>query len=907
MDADTTPGWHFTDDQGTFELSDPQRNNYLYFPLVNPSGMMSSVTPTLNGDAKLNQNTFLLLPVSVEDLHNTRSARNFWVRINGEPWSVTGNSAAQISQSGSEDEEAVILQAGFLWHEVRRQHRESGLSASVMNFVPSNGDSVELMRVTMSNHGNQPLEVVPTAAVPIFGRSADNLRDHRHVTALLHRTSCSKYGVLVKPTMSFDERGHEENDVTYAVLGADGEGNPPEGFTPLVEDFIGEGGTLDWPEGVRQTPEEYQKEGCYFEGYESIGALHFPIVRLEPGESKHYILILGILTGDDQIDDLVGRYGSAERFSQTLSASQAYWTDRLSTLQFDFRDDRRDGWLRWVTLQPILRRNMGNSFLPYHDYGRGGRGWRDLWQDLLAIIITEQTPVNGLLLGNFAGVRMDGGNATIVGTQPGEFKADRNSIPRVWMDHGAWPLLTTKLYLDWTGDLDLLLQPQTYFRDHLTHRCQQVDHSWKPEDGTILRTRSGEIVAGSVFEHLLVQHLTAFYNVGEHNIIRLEGGDWNDGLDMAVERGESAAFSAMYAGNLQELGDLCTALEDAGVHELEIAEELLPLLDKVSDPLDYASIDAKQERLGSYFDSVAGDISGKKVRIPAAEIRADLHAKAGWLSAQLRRQEWITGGDDLGWFNGYYDNQGQRVEGLHPQGIRMTLTGQVFSLMAGIPTPSQAQQVVRAVDHYLYDPALHGYRLNTDFGSDVPELGRAFAFAYGHKENGAVFSHMAVMYAYALFLQGLAQEAWKVLNGLYVQSQDFPISRIYPGIPEYFNPRGRGMYPYLTGSAAWYIFTLLTESFGIKGRLGDLVLEPKLTSGQFRNADRVKVETIFAGKKLEVIYRNPAKGSYGEYRISGVTVNGDRWDAGDNPRSIQFSREQVLSWHDDVQLVIDLE
>ena len=58
-----------------------------------------------------------------------------------------------------------------------------------------------------------------------------------------------------------------------------------------------------------------------------------------------------------------------------------------------------------------------------------------------------------LLFGNFAGVRFDGSNATIIGSAPGEFKADRNNIPRVWMDHGAWPLLTTKLYIDQTGDL----------------------------------------------------------------------------------------------------------------------------------------------------------------------------------------------------------------------------------------------------------------------------------------------------------------------------------------------------------------------------------------------------------------------------------------------------------------------
>ena len=36
-------------------------------------------------------------------------------------------------------------------------------------------------------------------------------------------------------------------------------------------------------------------------------------------------------------------------------------------------------------------------------------------------------------------------------------------------------------------------------------------------------------------------------------------------------------------------------------------------------------------------------------------------------------------------------------------------------------------------------------------------MGRMFGFAYGEKENGAVFSHMAVMYANALYQRGFAK------------------------------------------------------------------------------------------------------------------------------------------------------
>jgi cellobiose phosphorylase len=906
MDLKNLPGWEFIDQHGTFELLEPQGSSYVYFPLINSAGMMSSITPILNGDAKLNQDTYLLLPVSVEDLHNTRSGRNFWVRINGKPWSVNGNSASPTSREAASSHVSTRLQGGFLWHAVHRQHVESGLMASVVNFVPVGEDTIELMQVTLSNQGDDALELVPAAAIPIFGRSADSLRDHRHVTALMHRTTCHRYGVLVKPTMSFDESGHQLNQVIYAVLGADGDGNPPQGFTPLVEDFIGEGGSFDYPAAIFQDAHQMHTASTVFEGFESIGGLHFLPVTLAPGESKSYILILGIMAGDGHVNEWVDRYGSEKKFLSHLKENQVYWKDKLSSLRFNQHDDRLDGWLQWVTLQPILRRIMGNSFLPYHDYGRGGRGWRDLWQDLLTLLLTEGERVENLLLSNFAGVRVDGSNANIVGSLPGEFKADRNSIPRVWMDHGAWPLITTKLYLDLTGNLELLLARQTYFHDHFSYRCQQIDPGWDPDEGTLLKSASGEVIEGTILEHLLVQHLTAFFNVGEHHLIKMEGGDWNDAFDMAAERGESVAFSALYAGNLRILGQLCLALAEAGTAEISLAEEVLLLLDRVSDPVDYQSVQAKQARLWAYFERVRDHLSGDKVALSLTSLAADLQEKADWLTELIRQQEWLSDKEGRGWFNGYYDNDGQQVEGVFPQGVRMTLTGQVFPLMTGVASPEQAQAIVRAADHYLYDQYLNGHRLNTNFGLNPPKIGRAFGFAYGHKENGALFSHMAVMYAYALYRQGLAKEAWQVLDGLYVQSQNFPKSRIYPGIPEYFNPRGRGMYPYLTGSAAWYLFTLLTESFGIKGELGDLCLAPKLITDQFTHATQLSAETVFAGKTIKVTYQNIQRLTYGNYCLGSISVNGIEKSVQSGALSIRFPRREVLAWPDEVHILVNL-
>ena len=138
---------------------------------------------------------------------------------------------------------------------------------------------------------------------------------------------------------------------------------------------------------------------------------------------------------------------------------------------------------------------------------------------------------------------------------------------------------------------------------------------------------------------------TPFFNVGEHNIIRLEGADWNDGLDMARTRGESVAFTALYASNLKQLSELVLALEKLSVSEVEIAAELIPLLDTLQQALDYTSIAAKHERLKGYFESVRHTVSGDRVRVSGIDLANDLRRKAEWLMQHLRAQEWITNHD----------------------------------------------------------------------------------------------------------------------------------------------------------------------------------------------------------------------------------------------------------------------
>ena len=858
----------FLDENGTFTLRGPENVSGLYFPLASETGLKSALSPNLGGDAKLDQETFLLEPVSIEELHASRATRNIWCKVDGSGvGSVTGVSAEQelVKFSPTQDDSQVT--AGLMRHTLERTSRTFNLTAAVTSFVPKDRN-VEILLVSIENGGTYSRELSVYGAIPIYGRSAANLRDHRNVTSMLHRIKTTEHGVLVRPTMSFDERGHRRNETVYYVLGCTGSGGAPEAFYPTVEEWIGEGGAYTHPRALYEG-RPGRSAGCEAAGREAMGAFRFPTVTLEPGQRAEYILLLGAETSEEAVLETFRACDTTAKVKEALAAAEACWQEQVN-VRYHTGNPDFDRWMRWVSFQPFLRRLYGCSFLPHHDYGRGGRGWRDLWQDCLSLLLMDPRNVGAMIEKNFGGVRVDGTNATIIGAGDGSFIADRNGIVRVWMDHALWPQITTKLYIDQTGDMGILNREAPYFKDRQVMRGEESDPKWSEEEGSLQRAAGGEVYRGSILEHLLIQQLAAFYDVGEHNIYRLRGADWNDALDMAEERGESVAFTCAYAGNLLDLAGLLRQLAK-GQDTVELLAELQELL--VDGPEVYEDISHKTAVLERYARRCIHEVSGQTITVSLAALAENLEGKARWLMEHIRRQEWIRDGES-GWFNSYYDNHGRPVEGVQPDGgVRMMLTGQVFAIMSGTATEEQTKAIARSADRYLYQEEIGGYRLNTDFHELKMDMGRMFGFAYGEKENGAVFSHMTVMYANALYRRGFVREGYKALQTLADTAMDFQTSKIYPGIPEYFNGEGRGMYHYLTGAASWYMLTVITQAFGVRGEGGDLVIEPKLVREQFDSNGEAAIDFSFASKRFRAVIVNPAGKDFGEYRAARTVLS----------------------------------
>ncbi|HUI72786.1 MAG TPA: cellobiose phosphorylase, partial [Spirochaetia bacterium] len=207
-------------------------------------------------------------------------------------------------------------------------------------------------------------------------------------------------------------------------------------------------------------------------------------------------------------------------------------------------------------------------------------------------------------------------------------------------------------------------------------------------------------------------------------------------------------------------------------------------------------------------------------------------------------------------------------------GVRMNLTAQAFAVLSGAATEAQVKRCYEAAGVLLKDPNTGGYRLTTPLGRHTWNFGRGFAVVYGEKETGGMFSHMAVIFLNALYRRGFVREGYEVFTTVYRLVNDIDKAQIYPGIPEYINHEGTGKYHYLTGSASWLVMTVLREMFGFKGTYGDLLLAPKLVREQFDEKGEVRATAAFLGRRVELVYRNPARLDYPDYRLAAVRVNG---------------------------------
>lgn len=742
-----------------------------------------------------------------------------------------------------------------------------GLKAKLTLFVPTE-DKVELLigEITNISDKEQTIDVIPT--IPIFGGNRDYVEFHRDVVRLYNKSSHdkSRSAILIKPGLEWVEGATDASDVTYFMKAVTESGNSGEQFYSDRESFLGP--HYQWREPLSlsaKLPPRYPVLGK-----ETVGAIQFSKITLKPNETFKFVVTTGLSFNQKEADQAIDKYTYDVAITEKQKLDK-FWLERTHLKQIHTEDPNFDtSWNRWWFYQLSMRYWFGNTAHPQFDYGTDFSGWREIWQDMIGIILIDPTTVKDHILKTLEGIRTDGTNATRFFARTKEFGSDE--VNGLWCDHPYWTTQAIWVYAKQSGDIDIFLKDGIkYFKDLYVSRGDLKDDNWPK--GTIGHHTSadGKEITGSVIEHLLTQILPMFFDAGKNGLLRVKRADWNDAVDQT--KGESTTFSM---GLVQDLNDLALIFEEIqkrkGISSYSLFEELTDLIGN-----NNAAVSERTQRMEQFLNKVNQPLSGKKKEISCEKLVKDLREKAQIMKDLVNEKAW--NGE---YYIGYFHEDGSPVDTLFSDkkdDLMMYLMPHSFAIFSNVAEGERLEKMIESVNKYLFNAKNGGYKLNYPaYNKFDKKIGRITGFAPGTKENNAIFNHANLFWMYAMARLGRTEEAAKVWEGVNPLNREQTEALIPPFLPEYWisednvNLSGKGEYPMLTGTAVWTRILFEQWILGIRGEFDGLRITPCLPATE--QWKKCGIDTTFRGARYQIRLSNPNLIKNGQ--IKALVVDGNK-------------------------------
>lgn len=442
-----------------------------------------------------------------------------------------------------------------------------------------------------------------------------------------------------------------------------------------------------------------------------------------------------------------------------LKQTKEFWKEKTAALCLESPDKDLNHYLNgWALYQVVACRLFART----SRYQNGGAyGFRDQLQDVCAALLFSPELAREQIVAACAHQFTEGDVLHWWHEMPQGHKGVRTRIS----DDLLWLPYTLCEYLEKWGDAALLTREVPY----LTSPPLRDDEGERYEQVTI----SQEM--GCVYDHAIrAIECVLERGTGEHDLILMGGGDWNDGMNRVgcMGRGESV-WLTWFASH--------------------VLERFAPVAEERGD----------MKRAGRYRE---------------AAHRYARAADAAW---------------DGDWYlRGYYDD-GATLGSHRDEECRIDSIAQSWAALAG-GSPERAETAVRSALDRLFDREHRVVKLFTPpFDSGEADPGYIRGYLPGVRENGGQYTHASVWLAMACFRLGMEGEGWAVLRAILPGGRDETVYRAEPYVlaaDVYASPAhwGRGGWSWYTGAAGWFYRTALEELLGLKLRAGRLFLEPKL-------------------------------------------------------------------------------
>jgi cellobiose phosphorylase len=545
-------------------------------------------------------------------------------------------------------------------------------------------------------------------------------------------------------------------------------------------------------------------------------------VRLDPGEEKTFIFILGYIENPQaekwaapgvinkqRAQEMMATFATPEKIGEAMGALSEYWDKLLSTYQVSSSDKKLNRMVNiWNAYQCMVTFNMSRS-ASYFESGIGrGMGFRDSNQDLLGFVHLIPERARERIM-DIAATQFPDGSAYHQ-YQP-LTKKGNNEVGSGFNDDPLWLILGTAAYIKETGDYGIL-DEQVPFDSNPNNSAPLIEHLKRS------------------FDH--VQN-----NLGPHQLPLIGRADWNDCLNLNCF---SETPDESYQTTTNKEGRTAESILIAGMFVF-IGPEYVALCEKRGD-----------------------------------------HAEATRAALQIEQMKAtvLEHGSDGDWFLRAYDFYGEKVGSHENSEGQIFIESQGFCVMAGIGLENglakRALDSVKARLDTKYGIVLQ----NPPYSTYYLNLGEISSYPPGYKENAGIFCHNNpwIMIAETTIGRGdYAFEYYKKIAPAYLED----ISDIHRTEPYVYAQmiagkdairHGEAKNSWLTGTAAWNFVAISQYILGVRPEYDGLRVHPCIGT----DMTSFEISRTCRGAEYRIRVRNSGKqGAVPRLVVDGKPIQGD--------------------------------
>ncbi len=446
--------------------------------------------------------------------------------------------------------------------------------------------------------------------------------------------------------------------------------------------------------------------------------------------------------------------------SASLKSTVNHWQNTVSGVKIKTPLPALDRLINgWVPYQTIACRLMGRCSI----YQSGGAtGFRDQLQDAVNLILLDDAYAKAQIIECCRHQYEEGDAMHWWHTLDDETKGVRThcSDDLLWL---PWALCE---YTEKTGDYTLCDIPVQW----LSSPPLPSDEHDRYEKAVFSDISSEVIVHAQKSLDLILERGT-----GEHGLLKIGSGDWNDGMDKvgANGKGESVWLTWFFSHTAH--------------------------------------------RFSSLLRSRGQD--------------AEKYEKAALELGKSANEAW--GGQ---WFlRGWYDS-GEPLGDKSQSCCQIDSIAQSFASLCPDADKTRVNEALTSAVERLFDTEHRIIRLfDPPFEDAEPSPGYIESYGPGFRENSGQYTHGAVWLAMALLLENRHDEAFRLIEALLPENRDLVNYEAEPyvlsaDISSNSDCPGKAGWSWYTGSAGWFFRTVTEDLLGIRLKNGEIVFDPKLPS-----------------------------------------------------------------------------